>query len=417
VHHHPAHRRRVAGRRRGGRDAPPLHLGVGHRGAPRQDRRPDLGRGARRDPAPRPEGARGVRDARDHRQRDHRRRDHHARLGGPADAGARDDRAHRLQRRDVRLRQPHVRRDQHDRQAVARHRAGRGHGRRGRPGDDVRVRDRRDPGAHAAPDRALAPPDRAPERAPEGRHAPLAAPRRQGPGERRLRGRAPGRGRDGGGEHAARRVDQHRGSARRDRAPRDRAGDPGRAPRPVDRVPHQPDRPLRRRRADGRRRAHRPQDHRRHVRRHGPPRRRRVQRQGPEQGRPVGGVRRPLGGEERGRRGAGEAVRGAARLRDRRGRAGVDHGQHVRHGRGVRRGDRRGGARGVQPHAEGDHRRAGSAQADLLADGGVRTLRPRAPRRDPHDAARREAEHADQPGLHLGADRQGRGAEASRRAV
>ena len=53
----------------------------------------------------------------------------------------------------------------------------------------------------------------------------------------------------------------------------------------------QPDRQLRARRSARRLRAHRPQDHRRHLRRHGPPRRRRVQRQGPDEGGPLGRVR------------------------------------------------------------------------------------------------------------------------------
>ena len=70
-----------------------------------------------------------------------------------------------------------------------------------------------------------------------------------------------------------------------------------------------------------------PQDHRRHLRRHGPPRRRRVQRQGPEQGRPLGRLRRALGGQEHRRRRAGRALRGAGRLRDRRGQAGVGDGR------------------------------------------------------------------------------------------
>ena len=81
----------------------------------------------------------------------------------------------------------------------------------------------------------------------------------------------------------------------------------------------QPDRPVRDRRPDGRRRADRPQDHRRHLRRHGPPRRRRVLRQGSVEGRPLGRVRDALGGQERGRRRAGRAVRGAGRLRHRQG--------------------------------------------------------------------------------------------------
>ncbi len=44
-------------------------------------------------------------------------------------------------------------------------------------------------------------------------------------------------------------------------------GRPRAVPRRAHRLPRQPDRPLRRRRADGRLRAHRPQDHRRHLRR------------------------------------------------------------------------------------------------------------------------------------------------------
>ena len=84
----------------------------------------------------------------------------------------------------------------------------------------------------------------------------------------------------------------------------------------------QPDRPVRDRRPDGRRRPDRPQDHRRHLRRLRPPRRRRVLRQGPVQGRPLGGVRDALGGQERRRRRARHQVRGAGRLRDRQGRAG-----------------------------------------------------------------------------------------------
>ena len=93
----------------------------------------------------------------------------------------------------------------------------------------------------------------------------------------------------------------------------------------------QPDRQLRARRSARRLRAHRPQDHRRHLRRHGPPRWRRVQRQGPDEGRPLGRVRgAPRRQERRGRR-AREAVRGAGRVRDRRRAPGLDHGRDVRH--------------------------------------------------------------------------------------
>ena len=78
------------------------------------------------------------------------------------------------------------------------------------------------------------------------------------------------------------------------------------------------------RRADGRHRAHRPEDHRRHLRRHGPPRRRRVLGQGPDQGRPLGRLRGALRREERRRRRARRAAassrsptRSASRTRSR----------------------------------------------------------------------------------------------------
>jgi hypothetical protein len=125
----------------------------------------------------------------------------------------------------------------------------------------------------------------------------------------------------------------------------------------------QPDRPLRDRRPDGRRRADRPQDHRRHLRRHGPPRRRRVLRQGPVQGRPLGGVRDALGGQERRRRRARRPLRGPGRLRDRQG-----HPVGVR--RDVRHRDRRPGkpatrSPGVRPAPGRDHPRPRPAAPDL----------------------------------------------------
>ena len=94
----------------------------------------------------------------------------------------------------------------------------------------------------------------------------------------------------------------------------------------------QPDRALRHRRPGGRRRADRAQDHRRHLRRHGPPRRRRVQRQGPLQGRPLRGLRRAPRGQERRRRRPGRALRGAGRLRHRRRAPGLGDGRDLRHG-------------------------------------------------------------------------------------
>ena len=81
----------------------------------------------------------------------------------------------------------------------------------------------------------------------------------------------------------------------------------------------------------GRRRPDRPQDHRRHLRRHGPPRRRRLLRQGPQQGRPLGRLRRPLGGQEPGRRRRRQPLRGPGGLRHRRGPPHLDHGRDLRH--------------------------------------------------------------------------------------
>ena len=101
----------------------------------------------------------------------------------------------------------------------------------------------------------------------------------------------------------------------------------------------QPDRAVRDRRPDGRRRADRPQDHHRHLRRHGPARRRRVLRQGPVQGGPQRRLRDALGGQERGRRGPGRPLRGAGRLRDRQGQAGRPVRGVLRHRAGAGRAD------------------------------------------------------------------------------
>ena len=93
----------------------------------------------------------------------------------------------------------------------------------------------------------------------------------------------------------------------------------------------QPDGPLRDRRAEGRHRPHRPQDHRRHVRRDGAARRRRVLGQGPDEGRPLrrlhGAVRR----EERRRRGPRRSLPAAGRLRDRHRAPRLADGRDVRH--------------------------------------------------------------------------------------
>ena len=185
--------------------------------------------------------------------------------------------------------------------------------RRRRPGDDVRVRLRR----HRRPD-ADADLARAPARAPPGR----------GPQVRRrcrtcaptARPRSPSSTRTAGPKRLSMRPHLH--PDRPGRRHRDHAqARPPRARHPAARCPTQfadddfdvlvqPDRQLRARRPARRLRAHRPQDHRRHLRRHGPPRRRRVQRQGPDQGRPLGRVRgAPRRQEHRRRRHRASAAR------------------------------------------------------------------------------------------------------------
>ena len=111
------------------------------------------------------------------------------------------------------------------------------------------------------------------------------------------------------------------------------AVDPGEADGQEHEDPHQPDRPLRGRRAARRRRPDRPQDHRRHLRRRGAARRRRVLGQGSDEGRSLGLLHGALHRQERRRRRSGGSRAGAARLRHRRGRSGLGAGRHVRHRR------------------------------------------------------------------------------------
>ena len=145
----------------------------------------------------------------------------------------------------------------------------------------------------------------------------------------------------------------------------------------------QPDRQVRDRRPDGRRRPDRPQDHRRHLRRLRPPRRRRLLRQGPVEGRPLRGLRDALGRQERRGRRARHPLRGAGRLRDRQGRAGRAVRRHVRHRAVVRRRAAGRGHRGVRPAPGRDHPRPRPAAPDLRPDLGLRPLRPRAARTSP----------------------------------
>ena len=160
-----------------------------------------------------PTRAGGVRDAGEHGPRGGLRRDHDDDVRRHSRGGARDDQADRLHERRVRVRLPHVRGDQRDRQAVARHRAGRRPGvrdadelqgrrrarprRRGRSGDDVRVRVERDRGADAAADLAGAQAGQAAGGRAAGGDPAVPPSRREDAGDRAVRRRAAGRGREG----------------------------------------------------------------------------------------------------------------------------------------------------------------------------------------------------------------------------
>ena len=114
--------------------------------------------------------------------------------------------------------------------------------------------------------------------------------------------------------HAARRPREVQAAARGDHRPGDRQGAAQEADGQQDQDPRQPDGALRHRRPAGRLRPHRPQDHRRQLRRHGPSRRRRLQRQGPLEGRPQRLLLRALHRQEhRGRRASPAAARSRSR--------------------------------------------------------------------------------------------------------
>ena len=146
------------------------------------------------------------------------------------------------------------------------------------------------------------------------RRTALAASRWQGAGHPRVRERQARARRYGGRQHATRARHRHGGAARRRSSTRVivpvLAGESVRPEENHD--PHQSDRTLRGRRPAWRRRPHRPQDHRRHLRRRGTSRRRRVQRQGLQQSRSLRRVCSALGSEERRCGGPGAT---AARLR------------------------------------------------------------------------------------------------------
>ena len=194
----------------------------------------------------RSERARGLRDAREHRARGGVGRDLDRDLRGHPGHRPQHDPPDRLHGRRPRLLRRQRRGDQRDRQAVARHRAGRGQGarvahgprrrrparrgRRRRPGDDVRVRHARDARADAAADRARAQAGAPPGRDPQGRGGALPAPRRQDPGHRPLRERPADRDReDPDLDPAPRRRGHRHADPARPLGARGAPGPPGRA--------------------------------------------------------------------------------------------------------------------------------------------------------------------------------------------
>ena len=191
-----------------------LHLRERHRRPSRQDGRPGQRRGARRDPRRGPQRSCRLRDAAHHRAVRRRRRDHHRRPtstspSSPARRSTTIGYDNALYGFDGNTCGVIVSIDEQSPE----HRPGRRHqseevrggtGRRGpaqragrrRPGDDVRLRLRRDARPDAAADLDRPPPGRAPGRGAQVRPGAVPAPRRQDPGHVRVRRRHAGRAED-----------------------------------------------------------------------------------------------------------------------------------------------------------------------------------------------------------------------------
>ena len=139
-----------------------------------------------------------------------------------------DDQGRRLHAREVRLRLRDLRGAVVHPRAVARHRPGRGPGRRRRPGPDVRLRLHRDRRADAAADHAGAQAGQGPVVRAARRHARLSASGRQVAGLGRIRQRQAGSRRHRRRLHPAQRRRHQRDAPRRHHREDRQAGHPGR---------------------------------------------------------------------------------------------------------------------------------------------------------------------------------------------
>ncbi len=136
---------------------------------------------------------------------------------------------------------------------------------RRRPRPHVRLCDERDRQLHAGSDHLLASLGREAGRSAQERQAAVAAPGREEPVHVPLRERQARRHRRGRALDAAQPGYLPEGPARGRHGRDHQARVAGEVARQEDAVPHQPDRPVRDRRSDGRLRSHGPQDHRRHA--------------------------------------------------------------------------------------------------------------------------------------------------------